>query len=128
MQALIFVGIGGFIGANARYWLTVWLSQNLLARFGIAFPVATLVINFTGSMLLAAFTAWSLERMQLSPNIRLLVATGFFGAYTTFSTFANDSVALARAGDWFGAAVNVIGTNVLCILGVLLGLALASRL
>ena len=128
MQALILVGVGGFIGANVRYWLTVWLTQALLTRFQITFPAATLLINFTGSILLAAFTAWSMNRVQMSPNVRLFIATGFFGAYTTFSTFANDSVALARAGDWVGAVTNVAGTNMLCIVGVVIGLAIGSRL
>lgn len=127
MDALIFVGIGGFLGANARYLLSGWISRQLVENFGITFPYGTLIINFSGSLLLAMFVVWSAGRVQVSPNIRLLVATGFFGAYTTFSTFANETVALARGGNWVGAAANVMVTNILCGLGVLVGLAVASR-
>jgi len=93
-----------------------------------AFPWGTLLINFSGSFLLAAFLGWSAHRINVDPRLRLLVATGFFGAYTTFSTYANESVALWQAGNWLGALGNVLGTNLVCLAGVLLGLALASRL
>lgn len=128
MENLIFVGVGGFLGASARYLLSSWLNHRLITNYGLDFPAATLLVNFSGSLLLALFVAWAGRRVDVSPNLRLLVATGFFGAYTTFSTFANETVALAQRGAWLAAAANLIGTNVLCILGVFMGLALASRL
>jgi CrcB protein len=60
--------------------------------------------------------------------VRLFLAVGFFGAYTTFSTYATESVALAQAGDWMGSLGNVLGTNLACIVGAVLGLAIGSRL
>jgi CrcB protein len=124
VENIIVVGLGGFIGANLRYWFSTWIAQ----QWGSSFPWGTLMINFSGSLFLAMFLSWSAERLGIDPRLRLLIATGFFGAFTTFSTYANESIALWRAGNWLGAVGNVVGTNVSCLIGVLLGLALASRL
>jgi CrcB protein len=124
VENFVLVGLGGFVGANLRYWLSTWIAR----QWGSAFPWGTLVINFSGSLLLAAFLGWSANRINVDPRLRLLFATGFFGAYTTFSTYANESVALWQSGNWVGALGNVLGTNLACLVGVLLGLALASRL
>ena len=124
MENVLWVGLGGFVGANVRYGLTLWISQ-FAAREGWTFPLATLVINFSGSFLLAFFITLFSDR--LSPQVRLLVATGFFGAYTTFSTFAVESVALWQNGDRLGAVGNVLLTNGLCLAGVILGIIIANR-
>src|SRR5437667_7708047 len=123
LEQLLIIGIAGFIGANVRYWVSGWAAEHL----GQAFPWGTLIINFTGSALLATFIGWSGNRIGLDPRVRLFIAIGFFGAYTTFSTYANESVALLRAGDWIGTLGNILGTNLLCNLGALLGLAVGSR-
>jgi CrcB protein len=56
------------------------------------------------------------------------VAIGFFGAYTTFSTYANESILLLESGDWLGSISNVLGTNLLCLGGALIGLAIGRQL
>ena len=124
MEAIIIIGIAGFIGANVRYLVSTWAAQAV----GSAFPWGTLIINFTGSVLLAVFTAWAGNRTTLDPRVRLFVAVGFFGAYTTFSTYANESIALLRAGEWIGALSNVLITNVVCLGGALVGLLVGNRL
>ncbi len=124
MDRVIFVGLGGFLGANARYWLSVLLTRAL----GQAFPWGTWFVNVTGSMLLAIFLTWAGKQISLSLQARLLIATGFFGAYTTFSTFANDTVALWQAGNQSSAVLNALANNLISVVGVLLGLAIASRL
>ena len=124
LETFLIVGLGGIIGANLRYVVSVWA----VGQFGSAFPWGTLIINLTGSTLLAVFLAWAANRTTLDPRVRLLIATGFFGAYTTFSTYANDSVALLRAGDWIGMVGNVLGTNALCLVGALIGLVIGSKL
>ncbi len=123
MEQLLIIGLAGFIGANVRYWLSGWAAEH----FGQAFPWGTLIINFSGSTLLAAFIGWSGNHITLDPRLRLFVAVGFFGAYTTFSTYANESIGLWRTGDWIGALGNILGTNVLCLVGALLGLTIGSR-
>ncbi|MCC7209371.1 MAG: fluoride efflux transporter CrcB [Anaerolineae bacterium] len=123
VETFLLIGIGGFVGANARYFVSTWAA----AQFGQTFPLGTLIINVAGSCLLGAFIGWAGNHISLDPRVRLFVAVGFFGAFTTFSTFANESVALARAGDWIGALVNVMSTNILCLGGAFLGLLLGSR-
>jgi CrcB protein len=120
VETFLIIGLGGFVGANLRYVISVWAVEHL----GASFPWGTLIINFTGSLLLAVFLAWAANRTPLDPRMRLLVATGFFGAYTTFSTYANESVALLQAGDWIGGVGNILGTNATCILGAVIGLAI----
>ena len=124
MENILVVGIGGFIGANLRYLVSMWAAQ----RFGSAFPWGTLIINFTGSCLLAVFLAFVANRANLDPRYRLLIATGFFGAYTTFSTYATDSISLLRAGDWIGGLGDILGSNLICLAGALLGFLVGSRL
>jgi fluoride exporter len=123
VEQLVIIGIAGFIGANVRYWVSSWAAEHL----GQTFPWGTLIINLTGSALLGMFIGWSGNRITLDPRVRLFIAVGFFGAYTTFSTYANESVALLRAGDWIGTLGNILGTNVLCIVGAVLGLAIGSQ-
>lgn len=127
MDALFFVGIGGFFGANARYLLTAWTDSLLMPRWG-PFPFGTLAVNLLGSFGLAMFILWLGARAGLSPQLRLLVGTGFFGAFTTFSAFANDSLALLEEGGLGPFLLNVFLTNGLCLLGVMAGLAVTKRL
>jgi CrcB protein len=124
METLLIIGLGGFAGANVRYLISQWADE----RFGNAFPWGILLINVSGSFLLAVLLGFAAERANLDPRIRLFLATGFFGAYTTFSTFANDSVALLTSGQWVSAAGNILATNLLCIGGALIGLMIGSRL
>lgn len=124
METLLLIGVGGFVGANVRYWLTGWVAE----RAGQTFPWGTLVVNASGSLLLAVFIGWSAQHLALDPRVRMLVAIGFFGAYTTFSTYANESILLMESGDWLGMAGNVLGTNLVCLLGAMIGLALGRQL
>lgn len=123
METFLLIGIGGFIGANVRYWVSIWAA----ARFGASFPWGTLIINITGATLLGVFNGWAGNHLSIDPRIRLLVAVGFFGAYTTFSTYANETVTLLRAADWIGVLLNLLVSNVLCILGALAGVLIGSR-
>jgi len=124
LETLLLIGLGGFIGANLRYWVSGWAARYL----GQVFPWGTLIINFSGSCLLAVFIAWSANRLDIDPRIRLFLAIGFFGAYTTFSTYANESIALSRTGDWVGMWGNILGTNLLCLAGAWIGLMIGKHL
>lgn len=119
VETFLIIGLGGFAGANLRYVVSVWAVEQL----GTRFPYGTLIVNFAGSILLAAFIAWAARHVDLDPRVRLLVAVGFFGAFTTFSTFATESVGLALDGNLIAAAANVLVTNAVCLAGVGIGLA-----
>lgn len=112
---------GGTLGAWARWWLTLHLLPA--ARF----PVATLVINAAGSLVLGFLLPYLLQT-QASPNLRLGLTTGFLGAFTTFSTWQEGVVVLWRVGAPVWALVYLLGTLVAGILLAAAGTALALRL
>lgn len=117
----IAISLGAIAGALSRYYLTLWFAQ----RFGTTFPYGTFFINLTGCLAMGFFATLALERVDLiSPEVRLLVAVGFLGSYTTFSTYGLDSVLLlgrkfAVAGFYW------LGSAVLGVIGVQLGVMLA---
>ena len=123
MQAFLWISLGALAGANLRYWLS-----GLLARVTVEFPLGTLAINVTGSLLLGFFMAWTTERVLADPRWRLLIAVGFCGGYTTFSSYAFESVAYFEQGQWGLLAANVLGNNLLSLAAVLGGVALARVL
>ncbi|MGB7340566.1 MAG: fluoride efflux transporter CrcB [Phototrophicaceae bacterium] len=127
-HALLWVGIGGFLGANARYILSSWIATRFPPVLGKAMPLGTAFVNITGSFLLALFLAYIDRRLNMPDSVKLLVGTGFFGAYTTFSTYANEGFALLNSKDWLVGLIYIFGTNILCLLGVMLGLFIANRL
>lgn len=134
---MLYVGIGGFLGANARYIIAGWLTTRFLQTTGWHLPVGTAFVNVTGSFLLALFSVWVSRKGNFSPEFTLLVGTGFFGAYTTFSTYANESIALLTqrtplassvSTTWQTGIAYIVLTNVLCLIGVLAGIGIANRL
>jgi len=124
---LIYVGTGGFIGANARFVLSAWVAIRLNRLLNVEFPYGTLFVNVVGSFGLAVLSVWLANRSSASDNVKLLIGTGFFGAFTTFSTYTNESVTLFKAGQWVEGVSNILLNNGLCVVGVLLGLWIANR-
>jgi fluoride exporter len=112
------VGIGGFLGAVARFWLGGYISNKLGARF----PYGTFVINCTGCFLIGLILTVFAERTHWSANWRYLIAVGFIGAYTTFSTFGYETLRSIQDGETLMASLNV-GLSVLVgLIGVWLGM------
>jgi len=97
------VGIGGFIGAIARFWLGGYISNKL----GTRFPYGAFVINCTGSFLIGFILTLLAERTHWSPNWRYLIPVGFIGAYTTFSTFEYETFRSMQDGEFLIASLNV---------------------
>jgi fluoride exporter len=125
LQKILYIGIGGGLGANARYWVGWWL----IKRWGDVFPYATLFVNVTGSFLLGLFVVLISERYIVTdPNLRLLIAVGFLGSYTTFSTFEYQTFALASSGRYLQAALNFGFSLVAGFVAVWLGVRLARFL
>ena len=116
----LWVGVGGFLGATARYALGVWLG----ARLGAAFPYATLLVNVSGSLAIGVLAALLTERA--APAWRLLLVVGFLGGYTTFSSYALEAVALAQRGEWGRGLWYVVGSNGLALAACAAGLAIAG--
>ncbi len=124
MGTYLLIALGGIIGANARYVVTVWAAD----RFGVAFPYGTFLINASGSLLMGVFVTVVADRFGNDPDARFLVATGFLGAYTTFSTFAFETIALVRRGLLRPAVINVLGSAGTSVGGAGLGIVLASHI
>ena len=117
------VGAGGFLGAIARYAIGVWV-ETFWRR---DFPLATFVVTVSGCFILGLFLTVATERMSISPLMRLLVATGFVGAYTTFSTFEYETQRLTTTGAFGWALVNVLTSVVVGYAAVQLGVLVGRR-
>jgi CrcB protein len=124
LNEALLVGFGGFLGANARYLVSTWVARHLDPTL----PWGTLAVNTTGSLVIGAFLVWTTERIITSPDLRLLVAVGFCGAYTTFSSYAFETMALFEQGHWADAAVNILLNNILTLAAVFAGMALVRWL
>ena len=120
----VFVSIGAIVGANARYILSRYAAKVL----GPVFPYGTLLINVVGSFIVGWFMIWTTERVLVDPRWRLLVIVGFCGGFTTFSSYAFESVAYLEQGQWALMATNILTNNVLSLVAALAGMALARVL
>jgi fluoride exporter len=121
LQTFLFISLGAILGANLRYWLSSWAAQ----RWGTAFPYGTLLINLSGSLLLGFFLTLATQRFLIDPRWRIFFATGFLGAYTTFSTYTYESIAMINSGNFLLGGANLFGSALLGGIAVILGIFLA---
>lgn len=115
------VAVGSALGGCLRYYL----GGSVLARVAVPFPMATFVINVTGSFIIGLFLTLATERLNISPHLRLAVAVGFVGAYTTFSTFEYETMRLIDGGHFIAALLNVVLSVAIGFAAVWSGIALA---
>src|SRR5271169_225712 len=111
------VGLGGFLGSIARFWLGAYITYRMGARF----PYGTFVINITGSFLIGLIVTLLAERAHWSPNLFYLIPIGFIGAYTTFSTFELEAFRSVRSGDLLLALLYVVLSVTVGFVAVWLG-------
>ena len=124
MNDVFVISIGAIAGANAR-WVISRFAAKILSPI---FPYGTLVINVTGSFIVGFFMIWTTERVLIDPRRRLLIVVGFCGAFTTFSSFAFETMAYFEQGQWLLLLTNVVSNNLLCLGAALAGMALARGL
>ena len=115
------ISAGAIIGANARWMISRYAAKILTPIF----PYGTLFINVTGSFIVGFFMIWTTERVLVDPHWRLLIVVGFCGAFTTFSSFAFETIAYFEQGQWLLMATNFLTNNFLCLGAALAGMALA---
>ena len=118
------VSIGGLLGANARYAVGLWAAD----RWGALFPWGTLLINVSGSFVLGFYLTLVTERFIGRSTTRLFLATGFLGAFTTFSTFNFETLQLLQRGEVVPALAYVSASLIGGLLAVLAGIAAAHAL
>ena len=124
METFLIISLGAILGANARYWVGGWAAE----RFGTTFPYGTLIINLTGSLILGFFITLVTDRFLMDPRWRLLVAIGFLGAYTTFSTYTYESVNLILSGQVWMGLLDLFGSSILGAAAVTAGILLGRAL
>jgi len=117
----VMVSLGAIVGANLRYILSRYAAKVL----GPVFPYGTLIINITGSFIVGWFMIWTTQRVLVDPRWRLLVAVGFCGGFTTFSSYAFESMAYFEQGQWLLMTTNILANNLLCMAAAIAGMALA---
>lgn len=118
---IFFIGIGGFLGAISRYYVSKYSNIFLVDKI----PLGTVIVNITGSFVLGYLYVLSVERLAVSENFRFFLGVGFLGAYTTFSTFSVEFVNLISEGVYFSAAIYWIFNVVLSIVAAFFGIYLA---
>ena len=118
----IAISLGAIAGALSRYYLTLWFAKT----FGITFPYGTFFINLTGCFGMGFFVTLALERVATIPSeVRLMITTGFLGAYTTFSTYGLETVTLLRDRNFSAVSFYWAGSAIFGIISVQLGIILA---
>jgi CrcB protein len=124
MRLLAFVGLGSAIGGIARYFLSAAIQQ----RAATTFPLGTLVINISGSLLLGFLLRYALGSPAISADVRALLTTGFCGGYTTFSTYSYETATLIEDGDYRRATLYAALSVVVALAGTFAGFAAAREL
>ena len=118
MEKLIFVGLGGFIGSSLRYTVSI-IVQRLIQ---IEFPLATLLVNFIGAILIGFMMQIDYKSHFLSPNFHFFMVTGILGGFTTVSAFSYETIQLFQNGRFVAFWVNILLNVSLSLLGVFLGI------
>ena len=119
-MSFLFIAIGGAAGAVSRYLVDTWVSEQTMSSF----PWGTFVVNVSGSFVLGLLSALAIDRSVLPADIRLPVLVGFVGAYTTFSTLMLETWRLVESGSSPLAIANIVGSGVLGIVALVLGLVI----
>ena len=120
---LILIAIFGAVGTLARYGV----QSAVQIRTGGTYPYGTLLINLTGCFLLGLIGQFTLNRMVISPDWRVAIAVGFFGGYTTFSSFGWETAKMMEDGEWLRATTYVTASVVIGLLLSIAGIRLANR-
>jgi CrcB protein len=123
MNLVWYVAVGSAVGGASRFALSSVIQQ----RAG-TFPVGTLVVNITGSLILGFLMRYALGSTSVSAETRALLTTGFCGGYTTFSTFSYETVTLVQGGDYRRAATYVLVSVVVSLMATFVGIAAANEL
>jgi len=120
---LLLIAVFGAIGTLARYGL-----QGLVqVKMGSTFPYGTLAVNLTGCFFLGLIGQFTLNRMVISPELRIAIAVGFFGGYTTFSSFGWETAKMLEAGEWIWVTTYVASSVILGLFLSVAGIRLGNR-
>ncbi len=119
-RSLILVGVGSCVGGIARYLSQLFIQKH----YPSSFPFGTLSVNITGCFIIGIIYALADKGNLMSPATRLLLATGFCGGFTTFSSFAYENISLMRDGEFFYTSLYILLSVIIGLLAVYLGILL----
>ncbi|MDA3972256.1 MAG: fluoride efflux transporter CrcB [Desulfobulbaceae bacterium] len=123
MKEIIAIMMGGALGATSRHLINLWVHRFAQGNF----PIGTITVNLLGSFFIGLFGAL-LEHYKVAAEYRLFILTGFFGSFTTFSTFAREKAELLKIGDIKTVIIYVLTTNIVGVLLVFAGYILAKQI
>ena len=122
LQKYLLIAAGGALGSIARYWV----GSTISGRMGARFPYGTFVINITACIVIGFSLTYLGKRTGMDPAWRYLIAVGFIGAYSTFSTFEWETLSTLRSGAFALAALYAVGSFILGLVATWCGAALAE--
>ncbi len=124
MRQVLVIAAGGALGAVLRYWV----ASGVYMLLGRGFPYGTLAVNVLGSLLMGLLYVLLLERLAVGSEWRAFLLIGLLGAFTTFSTFSIETLALMQDAMYLRALLNVALSVVACIGAAFLGMTLARQI
>ncbi len=122
MNQLLLIFIGGGLGSLTRFWLGKFIQENIAKPF----PFSTLGVNVLASIILGIFVGMVEVKSLTNPNYKALIAIGFCGGFSTFSTFSNDTLQLLQNNRILEALMNILLNVTLCILATFGGMMLGK--
>ncbi len=102
MEKYVFIGLGGFLGSIARFWLASFVQNKTESLF----PLGTMMVNITGCFVIGLLMTLFQEKVAVGQNLRLFLIIGLLGGFTTFSSFSYDTLALMKSGNFLSAGLN----------------------
>ena len=117
VQKMLLLGLAGALGTMLRYWMSVVVQKSC----GTDFPLGTLAVNVVGCVLFGMVWTLAEGKYPMSPQVRMAIFVGFFGAFTTFSAFINESTMLLDDSQWVWGGCNFILQNAIGLMGLMAG-------
>ena len=122
INTILFIGLGGFIGANLRYLIGVYINKYSHEMTG------TLIVNITGSFLIALFYGYISQKYVVNDSLKYFFPIGLLGSYTTFSTFSYTTLILINEGNYIRAGMNISLSFSLCLLFAVIGFWISKNI
>ena len=122
INTILFIGLGGFIGANLRYLIGVYMNKYSHEMTG------TLIVNITGSFLIALFYGYISQKYVVNDSLKYFFPIGLLGSYTTFSTFSYTTMILINEGNYMRAGMNIILSFSLCLFFAFIGFWISKNI
>ena len=122
INTILFIGLGGFIGANLRYLIGIYINKYSHEMTG------TLIVNITGSFLIALFYGYISQKYVVNDSLKYFFPIGLLGSYTTFSTFSYTTMILINEGNYMRAGMNIILSFSLCLFFAFIGFWISKNI